>query len=46
MSISIAIVTDKNKSYTSIYELTEDAAKIKKKCKVQSKKMLKSCYLV
>ena len=38
MSISIAVVMDKDKSYTSIYELTEDAAKIKKKCKVESKK--------
>ena len=38
MSISIAVVMDKNKSYTNIYELTEDAAKIKKKCKLESKK--------
>lgn len=30
MSIAIAVVMDKNKSYTTIYELTEDAAKIKK----------------
>lgn len=46
MSISIAIVMDKNKSYTNIYELTEDAAKIKKKCKLQCKKTMKSCFIV
>ena len=46
MSLSIAIVTNKNKTYTSIYELAEDAAKMKKKCKAESKKMLKSCFLV
>lgn len=46
MSISIAVVMDKNKSYTTIYELTEDAAKIKKKCKIESKKIMKSCYLI
>jgi len=46
MSISIAVVMDKDKSYTSIYELTEDAAKMKKKCKAESKKIMKSCYLV
>lgn len=33
MSISIGIVMDKNKYYTSIYELTEEAAKIKKNAK-------------
>ena len=46
MSISIAVVMDKNKSYTNIYELTEEAAKIKKKCKIESKKIMKSCYLI
>ncbi|MGH4137792.1 EAL domain-containing protein [Clostridium sp.] len=46
MSISIAVVMDKNKSYTNIYELTEDAAKIKKRCKIESKKIMKSCYLM
>ena len=46
MSISIGIVMNKNKSYTSIYELTEQAAKIKKKCKVESKKIMKSCFIV
>ncbi|MBU3112305.1 GGDEF domain-containing protein [Clostridium lacusfryxellense] len=46
MSLSIAVVMDKDKSYTSIYELTEDAAKIKKKCKVESKKIMKSCFLI
>jgi diguanylate cyclase (GGDEF)-like protein len=46
MSISIAVVISKYKSYTSIYELTEEAAKIKKKCKVESKKMMKSCFIV
>jgi len=46
MSISIAVVMDKHKSYTTIYELTEDAAKIKKKCKIESKKIMKSCYLM
>ncbi|MGK0464921.1 MAG: diguanylate cyclase (GGDEF)-like protein [Clostridium sp.] len=46
MSISIAIVMDKNKSYTNIYELTEDAAKIKKKCKLESKRIMKSCFIV
>ncbi len=45
MSISIAVVTDKNKAYANIYELTEEAAKIKKKCKIESKKIMKSCYL-
>ncbi len=45
MSISIAVVINKNKAYTSIYELTEEAAKIKKKCKVESKKIMKSCFL-
>ncbi|MGH4118172.1 GGDEF domain-containing protein [Clostridium sp.] len=45
MSISIAIVMDKNKSYTNIYELTEDAAKIKKKCKLESKRIVKSCFI-
>jgi len=46
MSISIAIVINKNKDYTSIYELTEEAARIKKKCKVESKKIMRSCFLV
>ncbi|MBU3189500.1 EAL and GGDEF domain-containing protein [Clostridium bowmanii] len=46
MSLSIAIVMDKNKFYTNIYELTEDAAKIKKKCKIESKKIMKSCFIV
>jgi len=46
MSISIAVVINKNKSYKTIYELTEDAAKIKKKCKLLSKKTMKSCFIV
>ncbi|MBU3185825.1 EAL domain-containing protein [Clostridium estertheticum] len=46
MSISIAIVINKNKSYTSIFELTEEAARIKKKCKLKSKELMKSCYIV
>jgi len=46
MSLSIALVTDKNKTYANIYELTEDAAKIKKKCKIESRKIMKSCYLM
>jgi len=46
MSISIAIVMDKNKEYTNIYDLTEDAAKIKKKCKLESKRIMKSCFIV
>ena len=46
MSISIGIVMDKNKYYTSIYELTEEAAKIKKKCKIESKKIMRSCFIV
>lgn len=46
MSISIAIVINKYKSYTSIFELTEEAARIKKKCKLKSKELLKSCYIV
>jgi diguanylate cyclase (GGDEF)-like protein len=46
MSISIAVVTDKNKDYKSIYELTEQAAKIKKKCKLRSKEIMKSCYII
>ena len=46
MSISIAVVLNKNKDYSSIYELTEDAARMKKKCKIQSKKVMKSCFLV
>lgn len=46
MSLSIAVVTNKVKEYTSIYELTEDAAKIKKKCKIKSKDILKSCVLI
>ena len=46
MSISIAVVMDKNKDYTSIYELTEEAAKIKKKCKLRSKETMKSCFII
>ncbi|HEY5561182.1 MAG TPA: GGDEF domain-containing protein [Clostridiaceae bacterium] len=46
MSISIAVVINKNKSYTSIFEITEEAARIKKKCKVESKKIMRSCFLV
>lgn len=46
MSISIAVVINKNKSYLSIYELTEEAAKIKKKCKFRSKKTMKSCFII
>ena len=46
MSISIAIVINKNKSYTSTVELTEEAARIKKKCKLKSKELMKSCYIV
>jgi diguanylate cyclase (GGDEF)-like protein len=46
MSISIAVVTDKNKDYSSIYELTEEAAKIKKKCKLRSKEIMKSCFII
>lgn len=46
MSISIAVVMDKDKPYTSIYELTEEAAKIKKKCKLKSKKTMKSCFIL
>ena len=46
MSISIAVVLNKNKSYSNIYELTEDAARMKKRCKIQSKKIMKSCFLV
>lgn len=46
MSISIAIVINKNKSYTSVYEITQEAATIKKKCKEESKKIMKSLFLV
>jgi diguanylate cyclase (GGDEF)-like protein len=46
MSISIAVVTDKNKDYSSIYDLTEEAAKIKKKCKLRSKEIMKSCFII
>lgn len=46
MSISIAVVDNKNKSFTSIYELTVEAARVKKRCKVESKKILKSCFLI
>jgi diguanylate cyclase (GGDEF)-like protein len=46
MSISIAVIMDKNKSYSSIYELTEEAAKIKRKCKLKSKEIMKSCFII
>ena len=46
MSISIAVVINKNKSYSSIYEITQDAANIKKKCKEESKKIMKSLFLI
>ena len=46
MSISIAIVINKNKYYKSTFELTEEAARIKKKCKTKSKELMKSCYIV
>lgn len=46
MSLSIAVISNKNKSYSSIYELTESAAKIKKLCKIESKNSGLSCFLL
>ncbi len=46
MSLSIAIINNKNRSFTSIYDLTEAAAKVKKLCKVESKSTGLSCFLI
>lgn len=46
MSLSIAVISNKTKSYSSIYELSEAAAKIKKLCKVESKNTGLSCFLL
>lgn len=46
MSLSIAVISNRNKSYSNIYELTEASAKMKKLCKVESKSTGLSCFLL
>ncbi|MBC7959555.1 MAG: GGDEF domain-containing protein [Vallitaleaceae bacterium] len=45
MGLSIAVVNNRYTSYSSIYELTEKAAKVKKNCKIESKRTGLSCFL-
>lgn len=45
MSISISAIVNRNE-YSNIYDLTKDAAKIKKICKVNSKQENKSSFLI
>lgn len=46
MSLSIAVVESGDSMCSSIFDITEIAAKTKKKCKQKSKNMMKSCYIV
>lgn len=45
MSISIAVIQN-IEHYESIFDLTETAAKVKKYCKDESRKVKKSCFLI
>lgn len=46
MSLSIAVITNQNRTFSNIYEISEAAAMLKKKCKIESKKIMKSCFFI
>lgn len=46
MSLSIAVVNISCSNHSNIFEITEIAARTKKKCKQESKHQMKSCYMI